>query len=1177
MSYSNEIGIRDGEVFNYVGNSDNKDLQGTRVKFHSALNETTVYPPFFIPSTQTIRDSLNVIPFFSEMDVDERKEYFIKNKAKVKRRIDQTDNVLIEFETLNYTGDSVSPEKVFEFLNPNPARNDGYWDLKEFVALFPTPSGAPQMFMRGNFWEYYINPRSATVSNGVIIRPNTGTTERIRGPTEVNSYGHFNMMTDEDNNSAFYDFVKSILEEYPMLTERLSWLTPSGHKSLIQKLIRTRASLVKDIDTEYDAEDVLKVSFCMLMLMPGSLNPDIQVYVTGFQAATKRLAVSIIEDGYVEEAKIPLSLLASSLYSRDNKSWKPSNDTVMWWIDSAIVAMNSGRYYKYDCHYSGQLTDKPSKLSYCSVIMDELKSFSTDLAMFRSVANNYGTWEENNSGGYFEMNIFHFIDHHCYPDFMYLLDDTGLEFTQIVRDVWDLVSGINNRKRQYEPTPYSENIVNAQRRAWVFKTQQHDSHSIYFETAESIVEDVITHIQKKQYRMPDSILSSLIGTFEFKISNFNYLAFAKPDDIYEFKAIKTTIRTNKNEKDKTQEEKDKQQKKESESAVRVMKGKLNDGVTKNTPGYLNIPSPITIFFEQGEYWIRPTNGASIPWNIFRNIIFTPDIVETSDVSTDSCISLRDSSMFVHDARDRITNLLDDMDTKALGRLIVFLRMSKSSVELNRFKRDGTGLVYVVKRQDASVANFLQKLCCLLPCLIEMESFSSFKIKNYTVFIDFKTFIIKRILFLLDTAQDLSWNVKSDKDNRMQRPWQKYSTEKLLEKYESGSTASILVLETGSGKSKIATDVLKGMIKRGKMPPYCVWAIPNSAIKSVIKEIETAGFDYKYVNFRGKKPDIPSKYVTSEYEKGLINIVDHDKMKNITNSKLDVESMNMKIAPDTFFIFDEIHKAFASSKRASAAIGFASSSRFFLGMTATLIPGSDVKVFQRWLQMMVEFDVNSRNQWLGVAALVTSKVNTGVLVEDKIIEAKMNPHQKREYYKLVPSGLGGSAVSINLREAKRVCDEVTDIKIALLSAEYIKKGVPVFVVADNTSRMENILIMTKVNMREDLRVFKIQSGSTIVYSSDSKDLYDMVITTKSQSEGYTVSKIHIMITGVYFSNQATRTQLRGRLARLGQKNKVTIITVTTGILSYVNEKYKKVESLNQLVSALSKEFKVENTD
>ena len=67
----------------------------------------------------------------------------------------------------------------------------------------------------------------------------------------------------------------------------------------------------------------------------------------------------------------------------------------------------------------------------------------------------------------------------------------------------------------------------------------------------------------------------------------------------------------------------------------------------------------------------------------------------------------------------------------------------------------------------------------------------------------------------------------------------------------------------------------------------------------------------------------------------------------------------------------------------------------------------------------------------------------------------------------------------------------------------------------------------------------------------------------------------MVTSVYFSNQATREQLEGRINRIGQTSpNVRIIIYHTGILSYIHEKYEKARTLSEALKGFAGEVGVD---
>jgi hypothetical protein len=61
----------------------------------------------------------------------------------------------------------------------------------------------------------------------------------------------------------------------------------------------------------------------------------------------------------------------------------------------------------------------------------------------------------------------------------------------------------------------------------------------------------------------------------------------------------------------------------------------------------------------------------------------------------------------------------------------------------------------------------------------------------------------------------------------------------------------------------------------------------------------------------------------------------------------------------------------------------------------------------------------------------------------------------------------------------------------------------------------------------------------------------------------------MITSIYFSNQATRDQLEGRILRVGQTAaEVNVHILHTGILTYTKDHYEDARSLRMSMDDLA---------
>lgn len=70
----------------------------------------------------------------------------------------------------------------------------------------------------------------------------------------------------------------------------------------------------------------------------------------------------------------------------------------------------------------------------------------------------------------------------------------------------------------------------------------------------------------------------------------------------------------------------------------------------------------------------------------------------------------------------------------------------------------------------------------------------------------------------------------------------------------------------------------------------------------------------------------------------------------------------------------------------------------------------------------------------------------------------------------------------------------------------------------------------------------------------------------------------MISTVYFSTQATRDQLEGRINRLTQpKKEIDIIYVTSGILSHVLNKYGNSRNLSEALKGFADEINIDSIE
>jgi hypothetical protein len=101
-------------------------------------------------------------------------------------------------------------------------------------------------------------------------------------------------------------------------------------------------------------------------------------------------------------------------------------------------------------------------------------------------------------------------------------------------------------------------------------------------------------------------------------------------------------------------------------------------------------------------------------------------------------------------------------------------------------------------------------------------------------------------------------------------------------------------------------------------------------------------------------------------------------------------------------------------------------------------------------------------------------------------------------------------------------------------------------------------------------FLIGKDHSISLTPEDIDGPTCVITTPKHSEGYNLTKMHVMITSVYFSNEATREQLECRINRIGGHSNVRIIIVHSGILTRIHEHYERARSFAEALKGFAKE-------
>src|SRR4051812_18051542 len=114
-----------------------------------------------------------------------------------------------------------------------------------------------------------------------------------------------------------------------------------------------------------------------------------------------------------------------------------------------------------------------------------------------------------------------------------------------------------------------------------------------------------------------------------------------------------------------------------------------------------------------------------------------------------------------------------------------------------------------------------------------------------------------------------------------------------------------------------TKVCYFLVRKLKLFSYVVYTLPSSAIKSIIHEVTSFGFEVNLIVPTKSASSHPLiKYAkhpgTSKVDEFTVNLIEHDHLR------LCEEALG-SIAPQSIFIIDEVHKALNETKRTSVAL------------------------------------------------------------------------------------------------------------------------------------------------------------------------------------------------------------------------------------------------------------------
>lgn len=1113
-------GVRSGEFLTSHPNS--KQNKGSIIQVRGAN-----YPPYkdYVKSLKftDFRDKISKLPFFSKMTSEQIKKYLL-DASTTQKKVFLEHIAGMEIRFIEMAGTKFTPE-IMKVLSDGTFR-----PAEEVSRLFDdrgSKSVSKNMVFRASNWIVMdISPMIVNV-DGVVVGSD-GSTEYISGFVDTN-----NWVVTQDNIVIVVDndvppYTMSDIDPFVDKDVRklLIWATPAIHKSLVQKMIRTRCVTCTHEGKQYSAKDVLITSFIMLMEHPGVYNERFKEFETGLQSATKRLGVTIAEDSSINNPRELLSLFACAAYAKKFKPWKPDIELVITWIKVLLDAHDSDSMYEYQFDpVDIPIDTNPFNLSYH--ILADIKSLSQDIPMVGWIAKKQGQLSTvHTASRHIDIPLVHCIDQHNLTaiawHFPYDVVHNLGSYPKLLRHVWTQSSCLNGRK--YVVTtdlPFLDHLRTAQLEVWRlmsgYEKQQRKP------SGNQLV---------MKYTLDDSWLTGIVGVINLKLGARHIISMINGNDSDEILSMVKPSRGMKPDDKKlilTEDEK--------AECSEIAQDVLKHGITVSPPEYLKFMGKITIKRKEMTYIV---NG--VPWDKFKQItISIPSCTTMEPTRQNGC--LYTGHYIETDYVIKLMALYKTLSADSMSRLIIYIECVTTKIKMHNINRDGGSVYYTVAIEDTAVYNMLCGVAVIAPFAIEPIK-GAFVIKNGPMF-SLICDIIKSFRPSKSLTTVSSWpGVKSDNRDLYQ-----HQADALKTLVDSSKTKQIINITAGLGKTLIVIRYFLHLIRTNKMPKYVVFSLPPSALLGVQKQFMASKFKINVMNM--KKTNTNDKILP-----GHINFIFHDHMrKGLFSEKIG------RICHELFFVVDELHFCLKdNTQRTSMAISIAKTCKLFIGMTGTLVVNDKFKQIIEWLKLVTKFEVNETNYFAALGMLISSRIETNIQVVRELIHIDLT-HEQQIYH------------DQSFNNAVEVCYEAVTEELINLAVDYVNKKIPVFIVARNKAAQEYIISELKsLGVR---RLHAITKDTPINYEPDDPRRLQVIVTTPSHSTGYTITGMSTMLTSVYFSNQATRDQLDARLNRIGQPEKqVTIVTVHTGLLSYILEKYDHVKSMSEAIKSFSELVKMD---
>jgi len=977
----------------------------------------------------------------------------------------------------------------------------------------------------------------------------------------------------EKSDGASYEHQSDTLGRF------LDSIGTAGCISLVQKAIRRRPATMKHPETEEEFETpeiVERITRRMCCgRQSGFFLPLIGKFVTPLQHFLKRLFIIAAEDSfYCPRQMFFVSMKA--LLACELPHWRPSSTLVDKFVSVALALLDSSQTSEYDTSVSLSLpsdfvTVAPAR------VQSSLGGMGGDQKMLRWLAkkphNTVGTVGQP-LNGCDPLDIY--CDQHqegrlvCFLEAPVTTKQPNV-FQKAEEAAFFAVSGHNTRRapRLTERTREQQMVFDGLRASSKLLRGK-------------LPERLSTTSETKDWSVSEGALAGMVGAIEVCLAGARYFVTVSTHDLDAFVVIPKPSRDNKKHmSDITPADRDK--------IITIARRQLRKGVTAS-----NVPDAsfkgATIRLMDNQWLVR-----GVPWLEARHL----STMLTKTVDWSKLTAPHEGHWTWTPTFGVGQSFRPEVIQWCIGRMAGY----GTIVGIPKINRMGAGTDEALTGLEAEGYQFMHHLSEHYPDALWPARSFTFKTRCMAL----RKEICARLTAMSpNTCQWPQWT-----SHLSLRPPQQLAFNDMRLAHEQG-LASFLWMLVGQGKTLTVLSFLEAT----RTCKHIVWSMPKSAVGSVAEIIHEVGwkpmllFPSKGLQNKYQKEAVAKQLENPAYRSwpsttntqltNKVTIVEHDHLRKLA----DPLAAQMG---DTAFIFDEVHKAMQSgTQRTATALRLARLAKQLVALTGTPIVDKSGYGLMEWLRLCVPFPVTASNFWTAANSMV-SQLNSGdVRVTDEVVDVPQTPEDTLIFKKNFPTRAPWyGKTEVPTREQwlhmRAKTNDICDSKIIKMTAHMVaqhptnwredhaqalqgnsKSQRPLIVAKDQSHALRLVdRLLSHVSPTDILLVGGSRPAKLAATVTHHKTIhlteqnvmdghvppFKVVVAALRNCEGYSLTWMTCLITGSYPSNQASRTQMRGRINRLdAQRLDKKYWTVLAGVTTITHRYQEAVKLMEDALRA-----------